>query len=773
MVYVSKLEMRGFKSFGHKKEVVPLSSGLTAVVGPNGSGKSNIIDAISFVLGQRSSQALRASEFADVIYHGSEGEEGKNPAPYARVTLHIVDDDNSLNIDEKEFTISRKVNKDGKSTYKLAGKRTTRQEIVDLLKGKLVGNEGYNFVMQGDVDKFIKMSSLERRKIIDDIAGVAEFEEKKEKSMKELDKVSTQLQSEEGRLEVLQERMEESKQDKQDVQKYKKLKENLMGKKAALAKVEVESRKEDLEEVSEEIEEKKEELDKLEQEKEDLKKKREDIEEEKDELQDLIREKRDSEVLKEVERLNSRLQTLKENLDEDEKSVSKLNSKINDLKEDAEEAAEKSEEKTPIKKVEKYSKDLDEHFSEFKTLLEKIEEVDKNSEEFDETLSKIKNSLDEIEDNIKKLNNYFREVVKSKKEFLELAEEKDKIDEAGSEFERLRTKLTSAKAKRDDAEKRVEKWEEEISNCKKSLEEAEKDSREIKKDIEDKKSDKKDLDNKIRDITNKINKIDNKISAKESEISELKLDENSAEKDLEQAEEKLENYIEEDIEEFDGTKKKLEKNIQKLEKRIEKLKPINEKAPEQFKKAKEEYETQKGHYDELAQEKETLLEHIAKIDEKKAAVFMETFEKVSENFSDIFSELSPGGEGRLTLEDPENPLEEGLDIEAKPEGKKLKNAASLSGGEKALTGLAFIFAIQRTKPSAIYIFDEIDAHLDPKNRKGIAELVKSFAEEAQITIVTLHESVMAAADKLFGVNMDDDNISHIVSVNLEEIKEKI
>lgn len=772
MVYVSKLEMRGFKSFGRKKEVVPLSSGLTAVVGPNGSGKSNIIDAISFVLGQRSSQALRASEFADVIYHGG-GEEGKNPASYAKVTLHIVDDDNSLNIDEEEFTISRKVNKDGKSTYKLAGARTTRTEIVDLLKGKLIGNEGYNFVMQGDVDKFIKMSSLERRKIIEDIAGIAEFEEKKEKSIRELDKVSTQLQSEEGRLEVLQEKMEESKEDKKDVQKYKKLKENLTEKKFTLASMEVESRKKDLEKVGEKIEKKEEELKELEQEKEDLKDKIGGLKEEKDELKKLIREKRDSEVLKEVERLNSRLETLKENLEEDEKSVSQLDTKINNLKEDAEEAAEKSEEKTPIKKVEKYSEDFDNRFSELKKLIEKVEEVDKESKDFDETLSEIKSSLGEIENVIQKLNNYFREVVKSKKEFLELAEEKDKIEEAGSEFERLRTKLTSAKAKRDDAKDRVEKWEKEISECKESLKEAKKDSKEIKSGIEDKESEKQSLDKEMREITKEINEIDNKISSKESEISELKLDENSAKKDLEQAKEDLEEYDGEEIEEFDGKKKKLENKIQKLEKRIEKLKPINEKAPEQFKKAKEQYDTQKGHYDELAQEKETLLEHIEKIDEKKASVFMETFEKVSENFSNIFSELSPGGEGKLTLEDPENPLDAGLDIEAKPQGKKLRSATSLSGGEKALTGLAFIFAIQKTKPSAIYIFDEIDAHLDPQNRKGVAELVKSFSEEAQITIVTLHESVMAAADKLFGVNMDDDDISHIVSVNLEEIKEEI
>ncbi len=136
MVHVSKLEMKGFKSFGHKKEVLPLSSGLTAIVGPNGNGKSNVVDAISFVLGQRSAKTLRASDFSGLIYHGTDEEDGKRPAPYAKVKLTILDEDNSLPIDSEKITISRKVNKDGKSTYRLNDKRTTRREIRELLSGE-------------------------------------------------------------------------------------------------------------------------------------------------------------------------------------------------------------------------------------------------------------------------------------------------------------------------------------------------------------------------------------------------------------------------------------------------------------------------------------------------------------------------------------------------------------------------------------------------------------------------------------------------------------
>lgn len=162
-----------------------------------------------------------------MIYHGSEGENGKKPAPYAQVKLHIVDDDNSLPIDSEKVTISRRVKKDGTSTYRINGKRTTRQEIVELLSGEMIGTEGYNFVMQGDVDRFIKMSSQERRKIIDDLAGVAEFEEKKAKALSELEEVETDLKSEKGRLEEREQNMKKLEKEKKEATKFQELQKEL------------------------------------------------------------------------------------------------------------------------------------------------------------------------------------------------------------------------------------------------------------------------------------------------------------------------------------------------------------------------------------------------------------------------------------------------------------------------------------------------------------------------------------------------------------------
>jgi chromosome segregation protein len=144
---------------------------------------------------------------------------------------------------------------------------------------------------------------------------------------------------------------------------------------------------------------------------------------------------------------------------------------------------------------------------------------------------------------------------------------------------------------------------------------------------------------------------------------------------------------------------------------------------------------------------------------------MKTFNEISRHFSEIFSELSPGGVGELVLENKESPFEGGLDIRARPQGKEVSYVGSISGGEKALTALAFIFALQRYRPTTFYVLDEIDAHLDPQNRKRVAEMLHKFSRQSQIVVITLHDAMMSVADRLFGITMEN-KISRVFSVEL-------
>lgn len=765
MVHVSKFEMRGFKSFGHKKVTLPLSSGLTAIVGPNGSGKSNVVDALSFALGQMSAKTLRTRKFSELIYHGGEGEDSKKPAPFAKVTVHLENDDGTLPIDSKQVKVSRKVKRNGQSTYRLNGNRSSRHEIMEIISQGISSSEGHNFVMQGDVDQLIKMSSTDRREIIDDLAGVAEFDEKKTKALSQLEKVDTNLQSQEGALKELEQRIEELASEKEDALKYRKLSSDLKEKKSAAAFLEVKSCGEKRDEIQGKIEKKNQRLEKLEERKKKAEAKREKYQEQLKENKKVLSEKEQSEAVSLADKAYSRVETLKEQLDESRSDFEELGNKISSLKSEIKEVAEKAQEKSLLSQVRGLLTKFRELREEFNELLAKLD----SKEPFEEVLPQLKEVLKKLGSAADELDEQFEEVLGSREEFMEIASETGEIKEAGSKLQKLRSKFTALKTRRSEFKKRIDDLNQKIGESKEELEEAEERAKQVKESIRELRERVSELSEKAGGQEDKSKKTQEKIDSLRETREELRVKEAKVETELKEAEKKREKYDVE-IKRTPRTPiKKLRSQIKKLERKIEKLKPINERAIESYKEVKKRYDSQSGRYDKLMNEKQTLLEFMEEIDRKKAEVFMETFEEIAENFSEVFSELSPEGSGRLFLENPEEPFEGGLEIEARPAGKKLLNINSLSGGEKALTALSFIFAIQRTKPSALYVLDEIDAHLDPENEKRVAKMLKRSSEESQIVVITLRDAMMAVADRLFGVHMDKSNISHLVSVDLEEL----
>ncbi len=185
MIRVSKISLRNFKSF--RKVALPIPQGFTAIVGPNGSGKSNIVDALCFVLGRSSAKSLRAERFSDLIFNG--GNEG-DAATQAEVTLYLDNAGREIPVDSREVRISRTIDSSGNSVYRLNGKRSTRNEILDVLAAAKIQPDGHNIVLQGDITRIIEMSPLERRGLIDEIAGIAEYEGKKARALRELERVS-------------------------------------------------------------------------------------------------------------------------------------------------------------------------------------------------------------------------------------------------------------------------------------------------------------------------------------------------------------------------------------------------------------------------------------------------------------------------------------------------------------------------------------------------------------------------------------------------------
>ncbi len=223
MIRINKLRLKNFKSF--KKATIPIARGFTVIAGSNGSGKSNILDAIMFAFGITSLKMLRASKLVDLVNHDA-------TENYAIVEME-------LSGENKNYLISRTVDKKGKSVYRIDGKRCMLNEVTSLLNDLGVRADGYNIVMQGDITRIIEMNPVQRREIIDDIAGLSEFEEKKEEAIKELNKVDAKIK--EVKI-VLNERtayLEQLEQEREAALEFQKLSKEEQSTKATLLDLQI------------------------------------------------------------------------------------------------------------------------------------------------------------------------------------------------------------------------------------------------------------------------------------------------------------------------------------------------------------------------------------------------------------------------------------------------------------------------------------------------------------------------------------------------------
>ncbi len=160
---------------------------------------------------------------------------------------------------------------------------------------------------------------------------------------------------------------------------------------------------------------------------------------------------------------------------------------------------------------------------------------------------------------------------------------------------------------------------------------------------------------------------------------------------------------------------------------------------------------------------------IRAVDEEIVNVFAAAYADVSENFTHLFETLFPGGQGRLRLTDPDDLLATGIEIEARPSGKNVKKLSLLSGGERSLTALAYLFAVFRSRPSPFYVMDEVEAALDDVNLHRFLDLVQEFRASAQLVIVSHQKRTMEAADCLYGVSMQPGGSSKVVTEKREPV----
>lgn len=230
MTFIKKLVMHGFKSFAKKTEL-PFTPGINVILGPNGSGKSNVSDALCFVLGRLSIKSMRAEKAGHLIFLGAKD---LSPAKEAMVEIVFDNSDRKFSVDSPEISIKRIVRRNGQSIYKINEDAKTRQEVLTLLSQAGIDPNGFNIILQGEIQNFVRMHNEERRKVVEEVSGISVYESRKEKSLKELERTDEKLKEV---LAILRERtiyLNNLEKERQQALKFKKLEEDIRKLKAGI-----------------------------------------------------------------------------------------------------------------------------------------------------------------------------------------------------------------------------------------------------------------------------------------------------------------------------------------------------------------------------------------------------------------------------------------------------------------------------------------------------------------------------------------------------------
>jgi len=349
---------------------------------------------------------------------------------------------------------------------------------------------------------------------------------------------------------------------------------------------------------------------------------------------------------------------------------------------------------------------------------------------------------------------------------------KVQIDESKERLEFLKSEEKSYLHQLDFFNENKIKIEEEIKQLKQRIEQSNEKLKNLRKHT-------KDLKDKIQTLRKNAQKERERIEKLLPEISTYERQEENLRVALMNLEEELYNDFQMSPSELIHKCKDLnlnyereQKEYQRIKEEIQALGQFNALAIEQYEYSQKSYEELLKQKEDIESSEKNIKEIIDKIDEKSKKLFLDTFERIQTNFESVFRTLFGGGNAYLSLTEPNNPLESGIQIMVQPPGKKNTSLSLLSGGEQNLTAIALMFAIYLVKPSPFCLLDEIDAPLDDNNVKRFLKMLHGFSNRSQFLVITHNKLTMAEANAIFGVTQEEPGVSKIVSVKLENLKEK-
>ncbi len=502
---------------------------------------------------------------------------------------------------------------------------------------------------------------------------------------------------------------------------------------------------------------------------------------------------------REIEELEKEITVLKENLEKEEKNQEKYLEEIEDILEAAE-------------SLERQLQEIDVTYA---TEKQKLIAVEENVVKLENRFAKIKLELQEIqkqkevsvkekeiaEQNIQELNKQTEELNRQVEEFTSLhQDDQSNLDNLNLDITNLKISVSSFEESESSIREMEEMLEQDIQNSKNSITNKEKQILQMEQGKEE-------LEKQIVDNRKEIERIKNEVELSGSKVEELKKNRIQTNQEINQLEEEITSQfkkleeIKEQIVKMDAKKAKMEqemeeminqmweeyevtpnnakeyerpqninlaqKQVNGLKGQIRELGSINIDSIEEYKQTKERYDFMCEQRLDLENAITKLKKVIHDMTNTMQEQFKEKFKQINHNFNEVFKELFGGGKAELILTDESNILECGIDIQVQPPGKKLQNMTLLSGGEKAFTAIAILFAILKINPAPFCVLDEIEAALDDVNVYRYAEYLKKFARETQFLIITHRKGTMEAADTVYGVTMEENGISKLLSMKLK------
>lgn len=772
-MYLKKLEIAGFKSFANKTVIdfmpsdsameikeggvsndKPKKMGITAIVGPNGSGKSNIADAIRWVMGEQSMKNLRGKKSEDVIFAGS-GAKGK--LNYASVSLHLDNSDKKIPLDFTEVIIRRKIYRSGEAEYLINGSKVRLSDITDLLAKAGVGKDSYSVVNQGMSDAVLNASIFERRSILEDAAGVKQYQIKKERALRKLDttsknllQVSALLGEIEPHLRILKRQADKAQKGVEIKDKLREIQEKYFAFLWHSFQTEREASFSQKEELGKETMLIQREVDKL-----------NDFVE--NESQKMRQNKKQDELKFERDKIYRVVNVNERELMMTEGKMEILRDKIKQQGVIRAIPVDKKYIQDELNKIYDAQRELGKRIENIKTL-EELKEVKEFILNIEKNITLLKGDIDKGEVEGKKTIEQIEAENKGNAELAEMEKHREKLKK---EIQEARGKIAKINGEIQAEVEKDAKAREEFFKAEEKLRESQR-----KLDV---------VKDKFNDAKVSLARIEVR---EEDLVSEARSSLNVEIKNLKFDGEKIDRYD-------------TEQKISRFKMQMEQIGGIDPLIMEEYEETSKRYETLQQESKDLENAITSLLEVAKEMDKKIDKVFAEAFIKINDEFAKYFKIIFGGGKASLVKVrkkkinklktengevEGENENEEesedvgnsndkdeiGIDIAACPPGKKIANLSMLSGGERSLTSLALLFAIISYNPPAFSMLDEVEAALDEANSRRFSKILKTLSSRTQFVAITHNRETMHQASYLYGATMGDDGVSKLLSIKLDQ-----